>query len=125
MKKSGLSLAILMLSTSAFSAIISEKGKLYIRSKNGKAPIIKVNDLLEKEQVKNLKLFGNGDVNLLSFKTDKTDEKLYSVDEKGFIYSIEPFASYDVTRVHQDGKVEFKQEPKKKYRINEKGFFLY
>lgn len=124
MKKISLTALLALTSLNLFAGITNEKGKFYIHSKKGKAPILKVNELLASKKIKNPTIYGNGKVNAISFKSSQ-GTMLYSVDEKGFIYSIEPFSKYDISKVHSDGKFEFKQIPNRKYSINENGFFLY
>ena len=124
MKKFFIFVLLNLISLSLFAAITSEKGKYYITSKNGKAPLLKVNELLSNKKIKNVKIYDNGRINAISFKNGK-ERKLYSVDSKGFIYSIAPFSKYDISKVHTNGKFEFKQIPNRKYTVNEKGFFLY
>lgn len=116
--------AALLISVSAFAKIITVDNRVYLRSKGKQVPVFLVNSLIEKGEVSKLKLYGDGEVHMISFAKSGEKEKLYSVDEKGFMYTIEPFSSYEVSTVENDGRFRFKQVPKKKFRVNEKGFFL-
>lgn len=114
-----------ILSTSAFAKIVTENGQYFIESKQGKAALLSVNDLVKKKAALKVKTFGEGKANLISFSNDGGPETLHSVDEKGFIYAIKPFSSYTVTNVDADGKFQFKEVPKRKYVVDAKGFFFY
>ena len=115
----------MLLTTSVFAKIVTEEGQYYVESKAGKTAMMNVNDMLKKNEISKVKIYGEGKVNLISFSKESGPEKLYSVDEKGFIYSIEPFTSYTVTNVMPDGKFQFKETPKRKYTVSPKGFFVY
>lgn len=125
MKNASLILACALMASSSFASIVSEKGRLFVQTQTSKQPIMKVNELTAKNQIDKVKLYDNGSVNIISFSTPKEGQRLYSVDQKGYIYSIEPFSKYEVSKVHPGGKIEFKQVPNRKYTVNEKGFFLY
>lgn len=112
-----------LLTNPSFAKIIIDKDYYFIQTKQGDIPIMKVNTLLENKNINSIKIYGNA--NLISFATKGDPIKLYSIDEKGFTYSIEPFASATITAVENDGKVQFKEFPNRKYFIDPKGFFLY
>jgi len=114
-----------ILSTSAFAKIVAVDGQYFIESKQGKSALVSVNELIKNKSVTNVKLYGEGKANLISFSKSDMPETLYSVDEKGFIYSIKPFATYTVSSVDADGKFQFKEVPKRKYTVDAKGFFIY
>lgn len=125
--KTSLSLLALSLifSTSAFAKIVKEKNRLFVESKNSKTPIHMVNTLLKEKKISKLKTYNNGKVHVISFAKHDGPEKLYSVDEKGYIYSIEPFSNYSISNVDENGKFQFKEVPNRKYIVDAKGFFLY
>lgn len=116
---------LFVFSSAAFAKIVVHEDKLFIRKSGKQVPIMLVNQLVDQKAITHLKLYGGGDIHLVSFAKEGEKEKLYSVDEKGFIYSIEPFTSYEIEKVHAEGFVTFKQQPLRKYRISSKGFFLY
>lgn len=111
--------------TSAYGKIIYEDDKLFFRSKGKQSPIYMVNELIQKKSVKSVKLYGEGVAPIISFAKDKGKEKLYSVDENGYVYAIDPFSDYEVKKVYSDGRFQFAEAPDKKYKVNEKGFFIY
>ena len=115
----------ILLSATANAKVIISKDIYYIENKNGNIPLLSVNAMIKEKSISKIVLYGNGSANLISFATKNGPVKLYSIDEKGFTYSIEPFASYNVTSTDQDGKFEFKEVPKRKYYIDAKGFFFY
>ncbi len=115
----------LLLSPSLQARIVLQKDGFFIESKNSKMPIDLLNTYVRNKEISQVKLFASGNVHLVSFAKNNEKEKLYSVDEKGFIYSINPFTNYDVKSVDAEGYVHFKQENRRKYRIDSKGFFLY
>lgn len=112
-------------STSAFAKIIIAKNQLFIQTKTGEVPLMSVNDQIKAKKISNIKIYGNGSAHLISFATNKDVVKLYSVDEKGFIYAIEPFASYTVATTEADGKFQFNEVPGRKYIVDSKGFFFH
>ena len=116
---------MVLVSTSAFAKIVTEKGQFYIESKQGKSALLNVNELIKKKAVSKVKMYGEGKANIISFAKNDGPETLYSVDEKGFIYAIKPFSSYSVSHVDADGKFQFKEVPKRKYVVDSKGFFFY
>lgn len=116
---------LFIFSSAAFAKIVVHEDKLFIRKSGKQEPIMLVNQLVDQKTITHLKLYGGGDIHLISFAKEGEKEKLYSVDTKGFVYSIEPFSSYEVEKVHAEGLITFKQQPSRKYRISSKGFFLY
>ena len=113
------------LTFSSYAKVVFTKDRLYLQKKGEQLPISFVNEMIENKAISKIKLYGGGDIRLISFAKEDSKEKLYSVDEKGYVYSIEPFTSYSVSKVNSNGTVEFKQQPGKQYRINKDGFFLY
>ena len=124
MKKWILPLLVLMTS-SAFANIVSSKGEYFVETKNGKNPIMNVNEMVKNETISKIQTYGEGKVHMISFSKENGPVMLYSVDEKGFIYSIKPYSAYTVSSVDKDGKVSFKEVPKRKFSVDAKGFFLY
>lgn len=115
----------LVLSTSAFAKIVKEKDRLFVETRNSKTPIHMVNQLIKEKKISKLKTYENGKVHVLSFSKHDGPVKLYSVDEKGYIYSIEPFSNYSISHVDDNGKFQFNEVPNRKYVVDAKGFFLY
>lgn len=111
------------LSTSAFAGVVTSKGRYFIETKKGTQPIMNVNEMIEKNTISNIRTYGNA--NIISFSEKKGEAKLYSVDHKGFIYSIKPFDNYTVSGVDADGKFKFSEVPNRKYVVDAKGFFFY
>ena len=116
---------LLLTSTNSFARIVHTKDKLFMEQNGDRIPIDSVNNLIREKKISKIRLYGEGKVHLISFAKKDDKEKLYSVDEKGFIYSLDPFTNYHVKAIHEDGRVSFKEVPDKKYRISSKGFFLY
>lgn len=114
-----------VLSTSAFAAIVTSKGEYFVETKSGKQPIMSVNEMIQKNTISNIKIYGNGRANLISFSEKKGPVMLYSVDEKGFVYSIKPFNGYTVTEVDANGKFKFSEVPNRQYVVDAKGYFFY
>jgi hypothetical protein len=125
MKKHIFTVAVLLVSTSLFAKIVKKEDGLYIESKESQSPIESINHLVRLGSVKKLTIYGNGNINLVSFAKGNGPLKLYSVDLKGFIYAIEPFSSYRISEVHPDGSFRFQEFPNRKYKINDQGYFLY
>lgn len=109
----------------AQAKIIKEKYDFLIVTKKGESPIFMVNKLIKEKSVSRIKIYGNGDIHLLSFAKDGEEEKLYSVDDKGYIYAIDPFSSFTVSKVEKDGGFQFKEKPGVKYKVSSNGFFLH
>ncbi len=125
--KSSLLFAVFLLcfSSVSFGKIIYVDGKVFVQSKGKQAPLAMVNNLIDDSKVSAVKLYADGKINAISFAKKNEKEKLYSVDEQGYAYAIEPFASYHVKKADQRGFITFKEHPRRKYRVNEKGFFIY
>lgn len=115
----------LIFSTAAFAKIVMKDGHFFIESKKGTQPLISVNEMIENNKISQVKLYGKGKVHALSFATKDSPEKLYSVDQNGFIYLIRPFSDYSISNVNDNGKFQFKQVPKRHYVVDAKGFFFY
>ena len=113
----------LLFSQLSFAKITTTKDLYYITTSKGEIPLISVNTMIQEKTISKISLFGNA--NLISFATKDGAPKLYSVDEKGFTYSIEPFSTYTVKSVGEDGKFQFKEVPGRKYTVDAKGFFFY
>jgi hypothetical protein len=112
-------------SFSAIGKIVPVNGRFFIEASGARQPIFLVNDAIDKGLVSKVKLFNGGRIHILSFAKEKGEEYLYSVDEKGFTYSIHPFSSYTVSDVDDDGKFRFQQVPGKKFFVDKNGFFLH
>lgn len=111
--------------TSCFAKIVSSDELYFIKNKDGRTPISTVNDLIKDKAISKIKTYGDGSAHIISFAKKNGPVKLYSVDQKGFIYSIKPFTDYSVMKVEPNGKFSFQEVPKRKYLVNSKGFFLY
>jgi len=117
--------AILFHIPNGHSKIVNQNGEFFVVNNQERIPIFIVNQLIEKGELSRIKLYGAGSAHLISFKKNNDkEEKLYSVDEKGFIYSISPFTDYSVTDVDELGNFKFRETQNKKFFINPKGFFL-
>ena len=115
---------LIVLKSTAFAKVVMIDDKVYLRKDGQQVPVFVVNDLIEKEKVKKVNLFGDGKIHLISFAVGKEEEKLFSIDDKGFIYAIEPFAKYRVKDVFDNERFVFKEVPGKRFRVNGKGFFI-
>jgi hypothetical protein len=109
---------------STYAKVILKDGLFYVESKGNRSPIALLNNLASAKSISEVKLFGKGNINIVSFAKEGEKEKLYSVAEDGYIYSIKPFSDYKVSEVTPQG-VRFKERPNRTYKINSKGFFLY
>jgi hypothetical protein len=108
----------------SMAKIISHDGKMYLRDSGKQLPLELVNDLIKKGTISEITLFEGGEVPMLAFAHKNQSNKLYTVDAKGFVYSIEPFTNYRVKTVEK-GLVQFHEEPKRFYKINQQGLFVY
>jgi hypothetical protein len=111
-------------SANAWSKIISHEGKMYLRDSGKQVPLELVNELVKKGEVSEVTLFEGGEVRMLSFARKGQPARIYSVDQKGFVYSIEPFTNYRV-KTTKKGLVQFHEEPKRFYKIDPNGIFTY
>lgn len=113
--------------TTAFAKVVINKDQLFLEtSAGGRTPISNLNTMIEKREISKLKLYGDGKTHIVSFAKKKGGkEKNYSVDHRGFIYEIEPFSNYTITKVHENGDVEFKEAPGKKYKVTSEGYYIY
>ncbi|HXH31385.1 MAG TPA: hypothetical protein VNJ01_11275 [Bacteriovoracaceae bacterium] len=126
MKAALFSLPLLVsLSHLAHAKVIYKNNQLFVETKGKQVPVLTVNTLISENKIEAIKLFADGQVNAISFAKKGEKEKIYSIDEKGFAYSLEPFASYKVQKTDPKGFITFKEFPKRKYRVTEKGFFIY
>lgn len=120
-----LALSFLIANVSWAKVVIS-KDQLFLETTAGRTPISSLNTLIEKREVKNLKLHGDGLAHVVSFSKKKGEPvKNYSIDHRGFIYDIEPFSNYTVSKVHPNGDIEFKETPGKRYKITSEGYYIY
>ncbi len=115
----------LILSSAAHAKIVLEQESFFVETKGNKSPIAILNNLAKSNAIYKVKLFGGGSVHMLAFAKKNEKEKIYSVAEDGYMYSLKPFTDYEVKAITDKGLVQFKQEPKRSYRIDSKGFFLY
>ena len=118
-----LTILSLFFSTFAQAKIIISKNLYYIENKSGNVPLLSVNTMVNEKTISKTVIYGSA--HLISFAVKNGPVKLYSIDEKGFTYSLEPFASYTVSSTDENGKFQFKEVPGRKYFIDAKGFFLY
>lgn len=116
---------LLLISTSSFARIVHNQDKMFIEHGGNRVPLESVNLLIKDNKISKIKLYGEGRAHVISFAKKGDSEKLYSVDEKGFIYSLDPFTNYQVKDVYEDGRLSFQEVPGRKYKISSKGFFLY
>lgn len=115
---------LIVLKSTAFAKVVIIDDKVYLRKDGQQIPVFMVNEMIEKEKVNKVNLFGEGRIHLISFASKGENEKLYSIDDKGYIYSIEPFSKYKVNKVVDKERFVFQEVPKKKFRVTEKGFFI-
>jgi hypothetical protein len=116
---------LIVLKSSAFAKIVMIDDKVFLRNDGQQVPVFAVNDLIEKNKVKKVHLYGEGRVHLISFAIKNNPEKLYSIDEKGFIYAIEPYSKFKVGRIVEDNRFVFQEMPGKQFRVTEKGYFIH
>jgi len=110
----------------SWAKVVINKDQLFLETTAGRTPISSLNTMIEKRQIKNLKLHGDGVAHIVSFAKKKGEEpKNYSIDHRGFIYDIEPFSRYTITKVHPNGEFEFKEAPGKRYKVTSEGYFIY
>ena len=114
-----------LLPTSIYAKIISSNDLYYIQTRKGNVPVMSVNKMISEKNISNIKIYGNGMPHLISFAKKNGPVKLYSVDEIGYIYSIEPFTSYTVSTTEDDGQFQFNEVPGRKYNVDSKGFFFH
>lgn len=110
---------------SAYAKIVIRNDQVYLQSSGEQKPLVMVNELIQSKAISKIKLYGGGEVRMISFAKNEKKEKLYSVDQKGFVYSIEPFTNYTVSKVNPGGTVEFKEKPGRRYKVDKNGYFLY
>ena len=125
MKKILFFVFIFIFSFSAWTKISIKNHQLFIDTFSESAPLFLVNNMLKNQLISNLKLYENGNIHLISFSKKGGEVKIYSVDEKGYIYDIAPFSKYSISLTDKQGKFEFAEIPGRKYSISPKGFFLY
>jgi hypothetical protein len=126
MKNALISLSLLLVfMSSAFAKIVMVDDKVFLRKDGKQVPIFLVNDYIEHGKVKKVHLYGDGNLHIISFAIKKQPEKLYSVDDQGFIYSIEPYSRYSVNKITDADKFEFRELPGKHFRVTDKGYFIH
>jgi hypothetical protein len=123
--KATLVLMLAFMTSTAFGRILKVQDKLFLRAQGKQVPIFAVNEMIQKKAVSKVKIFNEGRAPIIAFARKNEKEKLYSVDEKGFIYSIEPFTNYEVSDVGDDGSIKFREFPDRKYKVNSQGFFIH
>lgn len=116
---------ILGLQSLAFGKVVMVDDRVYIRKDGRQIPVFLVNELIEKRRVKKVNLFGEGKAHLISFAIKGESEKLYSIDDQGFIYAIEPYSKYNVNKVTDSGDFAFREMPGKMFKVTDKGFFIH
>lgn len=116
---------LMVLKSAAFAKIVMIDDKVFLRKDGKQVPVFLVNELIEKEKVTKVNLYGEGKIHLISFAIKDEKEILYSVDDQGFIYAIEPYAKYRVDRITDAGEFQFKEVPGKHFRVTEKGFYIH
>ncbi|HXH76795.1 MAG TPA: hypothetical protein VNJ08_17630 [Bacteriovoracaceae bacterium] len=114
-----------ILSSATHAKIVMEKESFFVETKGNKAPIAILNNLAKANAIEKVKLFDGGNVHMLAFAKKNEKEKIYSVAEDGYMYSLKPFTDYEVKSITSKGLVNFKQEPKRNYKIDSKGFFIH
>jgi hypothetical protein len=125
MKKTFLFVFLFILSLPVFAKISIDNHQLFIDSSSGNVPLFLVNNMLKDQLISKLKLYENGQIHLISFSKKGGEVRLYSVDEKGYIYDIAPFSKYSIRATDKDGKFEFAEVPGRKYSVTPKGLYLY
>lgn len=118
-------LATLILSSSAFAKIVSNDHRYFVSTNGKEQPIHLLNSLIENKQVSAIKIYAGGNINVISFAKKGGAEKLYSIDDKGYMYAIEPFANYRINKIDRDNMIRFAEAPSKRFFVNNKGFFIY
>lgn len=124
--KSALTLiAFVLLTSSAFARIVEIEHRYYVETNGVEEPISLLNDLVVKKQISTIKIYSGGKLNMVSFAKKGEKEKHYSVDGKGFMYEIQPFSNYRVSRIDRQNMIHFAEAPKKRFFINSDGFFIH
>lgn len=116
---------LFVLKSTAFAKIVMIDDKVFLRKEGKQVPVFLVNSFIEKGKVKKVNLYDDGRLHVISFAVKGEKEKLYSIDDQGFAYSIEPFARYQVDKVTDNGNFEFRELPGKHFRVTDKGFFIH
>jgi len=116
---------LLTVTSTAFAKVIMVKDQLFLKEDGKEVPLFLVNKMIEEKVITNIKLYDDGNVNLVSYAKTGESSKLYSIDSKGFVYAIEPYAKYEVKSVDKKGRIQFKEDPKHKYQVTAKGFFIH
>lgn len=116
---------LFVLKSTAFAKIVMVDDRVFMRNDGKQIPVFLVNELIDKEKVKKVNLYDGGRLHIISFAIKNEPEKLYSVDEQGYIYAIEPFSKFRVDRVSDNGRFQFREMPGKMFRVTSKGFFIH
>lgn len=116
---------LFVLKSTAFAKIVMIDDKVFLRKDGKQVPVFLVNDFIDRGKVKKVNLYDDGKLHIISFAVKGERERLYSVDEQGYMYSIEPFSRYQVDKVSDNGRFEFRELPGKHFRVTEKGFFIH
>ncbi len=116
---------LFVLKATAFAKVVMIDDRVYLRKDGKQVPVFLVNELIDQEKVKKVNLYGDGKIHIISFTIKNEKERLYSIDDQGYIYSIEPYAKYNVNKITDAGEFSFKEVPGKQYRVTEKGFFIH
>lgn len=123
--KATLILLAMLLSSTSFARIVSLDHRYYIETNGKEEPIYLLNSLIEKKAVKTIKIYGGGNINVISFAKNNGPEQLYSIDEKGYMYAIEPFSKYKISKIHNNNLIQFAEAPNKRFFINSQGYYIY
>lgn len=116
---------LFFLKASAHAKVVMIDDQVYLRNDGKQLPVFLVNELIDKEKVKKVNLYDEGRLHIISFAVKGESEKLYSVDDQGYVYSIDPYSGYKVDRVTSKGLFQFKELPGRKFRVTSKGFFIH
>ncbi len=116
---------LFLFKSTAFAKIVMIDDKVYLRKDGKQVPVFLVNEFIDQGKVKKVSLYGEGKLHLISFSIKKESEVLYSVDDQGFIYAIEPFSKYSVMNITDSGNFQFRERAGKLYRVTDKGFFIH
>lgn len=120
-----LTMFLFLFAQTSFAKVIIKNDQLYLETTAGRTPMSTLNTMIDKKEVSKLKLHGDGKAHVISFAKNRGDEKLYSIDHRGFVYDIKPFSNYSVSKVYENGDIEFKQEPGKRYKVTSEGYYVY
>lgn len=120
-----LSIFLIVFVFPAWAKISIKDHQLFMDDSSSSFPLTLVNNMLKQQLISKVKIYEDGNIHLISFSKKGEKVKIYSVDEKGFIYDISPFSKYSISSTNKQGQFEFSEEPGRKYTVNPEGFFLY